>query len=704
MKANLKGLGNVKGLLLAHGEKLGIAVVGICALMFVYFSLSQEPLPEQYQASELRTKIEQADREVKEFTWASASAEDVRTASVSPQKQGDDVTVQSRFYETSKFGLDRPVIRPTVFRKDPELLAAVDVEVHSGSGLLAFDDKAIAEERARQLAVEEKEKEKERREQQQRNQDEARQGRNARNRNERDRATAPVDPKHPKRRPLSSRVPPAGVALTGAERIDPAYWAIVVAKVPIRQQLRRYRDVLANARDYEPQDDVPQYLGYRVQRAEILPGQPLKWTNLEVYDGQRVSILTGKSAWRYPGLTVTAKAWEEVTKDWAGGRSMPEVVDDRFFDPDFVLPFPLPPLVERDWGDDVTHSDIPLIVDDEGLDAVENETGAESPQEPAGADDFNPFSSTNSRPEGRSGRSMSPRGMGRGDIGYRRGGMPLEGGRGFGRGTFDSRMMGRGSMGSRNAGGVPAKDVSYWLLRFFDFSVQPGKKYKYRVQLVLADVNNTNPSAAVRMVDKDALDSTVHARISKEAEEAKKIGKTPQPIRRTEWSEPSMTVGIPLSGDVLVAGVKAPSDALANDEPRLTLLVSSFGVGNENQAIQAAKEEDGFRRGSVANMSEDVEVLVEYGLFIDEQKDFNFRTGITVVDIRGGEKLSKDLFTPAQALLMDPTGQLYVRSEVKDFDEVNHHRLLFAKPEKGARGYDSRQEFGIPPGRERGGR
>ena len=31
------------------------------------------------------------------------------------------------------------------------------------------------------------------------------------------------------------------------------------------------------------------------------------------------------------------------------------------------------------------------------------------------------------------------------------------------------------------------KVVDHLLLRFFDFTVEPGKKYKYQVQLVLAD-------------------------------------------------------------------------------------------------------------------------------------------------------------------------------------------------------------------------
>ena len=37
---------------------------------------------------------------------------------------------------------------------------------------------------------------------------------------------------------------------------------------------------------------------------------------------------------------------------------------------------------------------------------------------------------------------------------------------------------------------------AHWLLRFFDFSVEPGKKYKYRVRLVMLDPNQ---SSAVRI-------------------------------------------------------------------------------------------------------------------------------------------------------------------------------------------------------------
>ena len=54
------------------------------------------------------------------------------------------------------------------------------------------------------------------------------------------------------------------------------------------------------------------------------------------------------------------------------------------------------------------------------------------------------------------------------------------------------------------------RTVPNWLLRFFDFSVEPGKKYKYRVQLVMLDPNQTSVD---RYVGADSLDGAVLKRI-----------------------------------------------------------------------------------------------------------------------------------------------------------------------------------------------
>ena len=65
-----------------------------------------------------------------------------------------------------------------------------------------------------------------------------------------------------------------GVPLQGGERIERAYWACVTAKVPIREQLKLYQDAFEKAKlGFDPTRDFPQYKGYIVQRAEVIPGK-----------------------------------------------------------------------------------------------------------------------------------------------------------------------------------------------------------------------------------------------------------------------------------------------------------------------------------------------------------------------------------------------------------------------------------------------
>ena len=89
------------------------------------------------------------------------------------------------------------------------------------------------------------------------------------------------------------------------------------------------------------------------------------------------------------------------------------------------------------------------------------------------------------------------------------------------------------------------------------------------------------------------------------------------------------------------------------------------------------------QRGSVANMTEDTEVLVDQGRAIDPYKAFKFQTDITVADIRGGERLTRDESRPARVLLMGPAGQLFVQDEVSDAEVVEAHRATFAKEAAG---------------------
>jgi hypothetical protein len=231
------------------------------------------------------------------------------------------------------------------------------------------------------------------------------------------------------------------------------------------------------------------------------------------------------------------------------------------------------------------------------------------------------------------------------------------------------------------------------LLRFIDFSVEPGKKYKYRVKLVLKDPNYGLPQTV--------LSPTVLDRQAKEWQAARAENpKADRPFWRIvdKWSDPSPAVGIPMAGNVRLADVKVPAADRVNDEPTVKMLVEAFDVDDAGTPIQAAAEKD-FRRGYVANMVQDTEYLVD-PMTIDTQKDFKFFTAMTLLDVDGGTKIAgtRDMNYPARILVMGPAGEMYVRNELDDKSYVENHRAIFEKtdPRAGPGGPEGPGGFGRP--------
>jgi hypothetical protein len=681
MKASSKSHGGIKGMFLAHGEKLGMALVAIAALFLVYKAMQQQSLDASHQPTELERLVTEAKGTVEKADFATAPDENKRTFK-EIAKVGD-TTIRERAYHAS-VNWNPPVVPPTVLRKDPVLLAAQKLEANGGSGFLAFTNDDIRRQRAleEQQAAERKAMAQQKEQQKEADQTKTPRANNAA---KNERGGRGDDPDHPNRRLVTGMAKPAGIPTAGDEEIRTAYWAVVLAKVPIKDEYKLYKDAFENARGYVPEADIPRYLGYRVKRAEVLPGKELKDD-----DFQPVSVYNGKgeliSAAVY-SLAIYGQAGDDaagtkpkrgMTTDWAAQSE--EIVDPRYLDDSGVLAVPLPPLVGRDWGAEVTHSEIPLASkatdteEEAAKPADDNQVPkAQTPaEEDFSASDPNAAGGQRGRaPMMRGGGGEGERGSGRGYPGGYGGGRAAMSERGEGREAYAPRGGARGS-----AGGDMSPEVPCWLLRFFDFSVEPGKKYKYKVQLVIHDPNQSSETG--RLVSTDSLDAAAITRIKAEKAAKKK------PFRVTDWSDPSPTVSIPLAGDVHVAAAKPASDRF-NDEPSTTLLVESFGKDDKQNGIQSAKEKD-FKRGSVANMTEDGEVLVEQGRAIDPIKNFPFHTGITVLDIDGGDQLAKDVKKPARVLLMDQAGQLFVQNETDDADAVQLHRDIFADADKQQRG------------------
>jgi len=706
MKTNLKGSRGAKALLLLHGEKVAMVVVGLLALWFVYDSFTLPKLESQYQASNLREQINQTNLQLQQTEWPppdSQQAAEVRYAQPIAQVMASEVN--SKAYEIST-AMAPAVVAPTILRVDPPVLNAIDVRATGGSGLFAFVDEELLKKWQVEQARKQEELQKKQQEEQKKQQAQMDSGRNPQNRRGRDAGMETpayseyFDPQNPDRRPVEGMMRPAGVPLQGGERIEMAHWAMVVAKVPVREQLKHFQNAFENAKGgYDPTRDFPNYIGYIVQRTEVVAGKPLEWKEVPVYAPQRKSSLNIKMPLNGQGMAdkVMAQLYE-ASREWAGGGPMPDPVDERYTD--YVLTFPLPPLVGRDWGTEATHPEIPLSIHapppepEMDMPMVQGQPTAKAEDSEEGLT-FGVDPSLQPAFPGPGGAMMMersplspmmPRMPGPGP-GAMYGGMPGfsremgEMPRGFGRlaeGPMASYSAGTRSMAQKT---TLSRGVDYWLLRFMDFTVEPGKKYKYRVKLILRDPNFG--------VDKSFLAPAVLDR--------------KQSIARyvADWSEPSPTVGIPLAGSVRLAEAKPKSEKLYNDEPSVSLMVESFELDSQGAPIQAAKELKDFRRGFVANTVQDARYLEPDGRATNLRKSFKFLTGITLLDIRGGDRLARDVNAPARALLMGPAGDLYLRNELDDKPTVEYYRLLFAEPDKrrGRGEEEMMQPFGEYPGR-----
>jgi len=204
--------------------------------------------------------------------------------------------------------------------------------------------------------------------------------------------------------------------------------------------------------------------------------------------------------------------------------------------------------------------------------------------------------------------------------------------------------------------------------------------------LALADVNHGVPEMY--------LDKTVTERRSKIKTEKRKE------FNFTDWSEPSPIASVPLPARVYLASAETANESNYNDEPEANILVKVFN--SELPAEIAIKES--FLRGSVLNIEEKAKVIRA-----DRAKQntnewnekFNFRTGITVVDFRGGKRLSsknRDLTVPARVVLMDPAGRLFLQNELDDSEPVTEYQDVIEG------GQDSRSPVGDRGGNSERGR
>lgn len=425
--------------------------------------------------------------------------------------------------------------------------------------------------------------------------------------------TPPAAARQPERRtrpgggldgPASGRATAVGDTLTG-ER-----WVVVTGLVPIEKQEAAYADTLRQSVSYDPQNDHPSYLRYWVERVEISSEDD-----------------AANPDWKKAKEFVSKDEMDKAFEKWPQSGTK-DVVSNVYIDD--KLTFPLGPLVNQTWGPDVAYPDeIPLL--------KSSSRGAGMGMEEFG---------------GRPGqRGRTPRDM----MG------PMEGGLGGERNMraeddpFEEKTKEERPKDSRKEPtadrrfGEEEKALEYKLFRFFDFSVEPGKQYVYRVRMALRNPNRDLKTALL-----------------------KKPELATEKYLTTKWSDPTPAIVVPRDTRVLAVSVVPARSSIDSTS---TILATKW---LKTKGIEAFVEKSKIGRGQLCDFPRERFRPPrharagggEMGIVGTSTREMtvDFITGATVVDLRGGERLpGKKGVSAGEILVLDTNGTLSVRNELDDF-------------------------------------
>lgn len=442
---------------------------------------------------------------------------------------------------------------------------------------------------------------------------------------------------------------PSGTQLEGR------YWVCLVGAIPANAQFQEYHRTFRDSTYPDKSRNYPEYVSPDIERAEVIPGEEPKW--------QSVNFLA---------------AWEDMLK-W--GAEYPDVVPSEYLE---VITEPLPPLIGADLDpDEVSHPRVPLLAEKLAEEERQNALKQKETKPNRKGRRIAPHSAGGPGGAARMPGGMGPMGAGRmrgygqgmrrgmmgGGMGMMGGGMmgggpmsgmgpmgggmgPMGGGMGPMGGGMGPMGGGMGQMGG-GYGGMPAgsnarqasRQPEWKLFRFFDFDVEPGKTYQYRVKLVFANPNYEIPKRYLE----DYAD--------REGE-----------YREAPWSEPSPAVMVRY-GSRMLAGPLVKERA---GEPIVELALKQF---DQEEAADARDFID-VARGAVLN-KRGAKVLVPDsesapGSSGDSREiEVDFQTDTLLVDILGGEPISggRGKKAPGHVLVLRNDGEFAILDEAADSQE-----------------------------------
>ncbi|MDA7950490.1 MAG: hypothetical protein MPJ24_03295 [Pirellulaceae bacterium] len=251
---------------------------------------------------------------------------------------------------------------------------------------------------------------------------------------------------------------------------------------------------------------------------------------------------------------------------------------------------------------------------------------------------------------------------------------------------------------------LPNQKAEFLQFRFVDYSVEEGKKYRYRVRLGVVDPNNpytgvTNEIEGV-LASLPPMRESLHAEVLKRLSEVSNENEMPY-CRWTQWSVESPEVDFTKSssGRVYVGGGKNNLGLVIKktdgeerlpkpgEVPTINLAVGSI---EEKLALNVFSQDD-FPIGSwVTIFSKELEILDPASLtFYTVEKerrgeDFKLSTDCLVLDLLGGNELEKWTDVEEEVsetgyvemLYLDSNGNIQVRNQLTDSRSFYDNRFV----------------------------
>lgn len=401
-------------------------------------------------------------------------------------------------------------------------------------------------------------------------------------------------------------------------------WVVVTGLVPYEEQLAEYKKMFQDANS-QSDHDVPEYVGFLVQRGEVVPGAAEPAWEPWVMFSNNTTLVNRLQNWNVSGQEVV---------DIANTQSS--------------LTSPLPQAINQ-WSDDVAcPPDIKLL------------SPEESGQGQAAAGGAFPQRGPSAR--------FGPDPMG-GQMPYR--GQVAPGrvpGQGVGPGArpggdqAGSELIGNGpgapSPKPEEAANKPQETPKYFLLRYFDFDVAPGKQYAYKVFPILMNPNHYVEGK--ELMDQGQQQQPFLGLDAKQIHADPISGKVAgwQTVA-TYWSPASRPVKVPGDMRMLAGPVEPPKPNNPTTE-----------ITGDARILRWDEKTGDSMNGVLAERFRGM-VLDSPSLIMQPNRtSVPVSTGCLLADLTGGEPLSprdkERIHSPGMMLVLDDAGNLVIHDEMAE--------------------------------------